>query len=148
MRCRLYLPGTADARVLDLLLDNNRHGDVRLSADRIIVSTGDDDVPSGCLVWRPTAYIHEFLVPNCLGQRTIADSLYREAVKLDIGRRHLIRQAVWLVDNSNARMLRYARDVGAIEQNGTVFLLNLKPSAPGATTYEGNGQVGERVEAG
>jgi|SRR5882672_1440399 len=131
-KCRLYRANSDDARVLDRILKDNLQGDVRLGTDRIIVSAGDDDLPSGCLVWRPSAFIHEFHVPNCLAQRAVADRLFSEAVKLDFNRRHLIRQAVWMVDSDNLPMLRYAREVvHATEQKGTIFLLNLK--APGDT---------------
>src|SRR3981189_2990214 len=125
-RCRLYSPSSFDARVLDHLLDHNRDGDVRLSSDRIIVSTDGDNSPTGCLVWRPTAFIHELYVPDCLGQRLVADQLMRHSLTLDFNRRHLIRQALFMVDSSNHRMLRYARDVGAVEQSGTIFTLNLE----------------------
>ena len=142
MRSRLYLPGTLDARVLDRLLDDNRHGDVSLEKDRIILATGDDDVPTGCLVWRPSAFIHEFNVPHVLGQRSIASSLYHDAVRLDIRRRHQIRQAIFMIDSGNHPMLHYARGLeGAVEQDGIIFTLDLK--APGDSTYEGNGQVGQ-----
>lgn len=140
MRTRLYLPGTADARVLDRLLEDNRRGDVLLEKDRIVVSCDDNNCPTGCLVWRPCAFIHEFHVPPVLGQRSIAAALYDSAVRLDIRRRHLIRQAFFMIDRDNCPMLRYARGLeGAVEQDGIIFLLDLK--APGATTYEGNGQA-------
>ena len=140
LRWRLYLPGVRDAGFLDRLLDHNRHGDVCLATDRIICAVNGDDEPTGCLVWRPCALIHELHVPDGLAQRSVADQLYREAVSLDIGRRHFIRQSLFMVDSSNASMLRYARDVGAVEQSGTIFALRLP--------NESNGQVRQRVEAG
>lgn len=146
MRTRLYLPGAVDARFLDRLLEDNRHGDVSLEKDRIVVCANDANEPTGCLVWRPCAFIHEFHVPSVLGQRSIASSLYHDAVRLDIRRRHLIHQAAFMIDSDNLAMLRYARGLeGATEQSGVIFLLNLK--APGET-YEGNGQVRERSTTG
>lgn len=149
MRTRLYLPGTYDARQLDFILDGNVNHDVQLDRDRVIVRAGDDDVPTGCLVWRPAAFVHELHVPASLGQQAIANSLFHEAVRLDIGRRHLIRTALWMVDKDNAPMLRYARDVvHATEQSGVIFTLDLKQFlAPGELTNEGNGQARQRITA-
>lgn len=147
MRCRLYVPGSGDARILDGFLNHNRDGDVRLVSDRIVCAVDENDRPAGCLVWRPAAFIHEFHLPPVLGQRSVADSLFSGAVKLDFNRRHLIRQAVFMVDNDNLPMLRYLRDnVRAVEQNGTIFLLNLQ--APGALTDESDGPSGQSVKAG
>lgn len=138
MRTRLYLPHSADARALDAILGG--HHDVRLADDRIVCAVDSNNEPTGCLVWRPTAFIHEFHVPPVLAQRSIADSLYHDAVRLDIRRRHLIRQAFFMIDSANAPMLRYARGLeGAVEQDGVIFLLDLK--APEVVGNEGNGQA-------
>ncbi len=132
MRSRLYLPGTADARIVDELTDNNSRGDIRLDRDRIVVAhDADHDTGGdihGLLVWRPSAFIHELRTRGCLSQRGVADTLFRDAVRMDVARRHRVCQAVFLVDNSNAPMLRYVRGIhGIAEQapNQTVFLLNL-----------------------
>lgn len=142
-KCRLYRPGTCDAQQLDRLIGPGNHA-IRLAHDRIIVSVNDDNEPTGCLVWTPSAFIHQFNVPPVLGQRSVANSLYNDAVKIDIARRHLIRTALWMVDSDNLPMLRYARDViGATEQKGIIFTLQLKLPAPGdKLPNESNGQAG------
>lgn len=135
MRYRLYLPGGADARVLDRLLADNRDGDVRLDRDRLIVAAGDDNLPCGLLAWRPSAFIHEFHVPPTLGQRIVAGHLMSAAIRTDIARRHLIRQAHFLVDSGNYAMLRYLRDeVKATEQSGIIFTLELSANEDNGRT--------------
>jgi hypothetical protein len=129
VRTRLYVPGSADAQALDVILNDNRDGSVELGKDRIIIGTHEsviDDVPAAVLVWRPAAFVHELFVPSCLGQRSVALTLVDHAIKLDVGRRHLPVEAVFLVDNSNRAMLSFAHDIGATEQDGRAFLLDLK----------------------
>lgn len=77
------------------------------------------------MAWRPSAFIHELLIPPCLAQRAVTTELMNSAMRLDINRRHLMRQAVFMIDGSNSAMLRYVREVGAVEQSGLVFLLDL-----------------------
>ena len=124
MRCRLYIPRSNDAKCLDRILVPGH--DVRINRDRIIVAVDGDDNTAATLVWRPTAFIHEFDIPHTLGQKSIADSLMQEAIQIDFNRRHLIRQVAFLVDSDNVAMLRYIRDdVKAIEQPGVLFTLPL-----------------------
>ena len=127
MHARLFIPGSGDAPALDRLLDHNRLGDVLLDRDRIIVCENGDRVPVGALVWRPTGFIHEFHCGLGLARLPIASALtgFAKFDALRPGVFHRIQDALFLVDSSNLPMLRYVRDMGAVEQNGIVFTLRL-----------------------
>jgi len=139
MHARLYIPGSVDAIALDQLLDHNRSGDVLLDRDRIVVVEADGNKPVGTLVWRPAGFIHEFHCGVGLASRTIASTLagFAKFDALRPGISHRIRDAVFLVDKDNAPMLRYVRDMGAVEQNGIIFTLRL--DAPARKPDEDNG---------
>lgn len=128
MRARLYKPRSDDALALDKLLQGNRHGDVNLNSDRIIVVDGSDRKPVGALVWRPAGFIHEFHCGGGVAHRPIASALTNFAWADALGKPYDIRQAVFLVDRFNAPMLRYLREeIKATEQTGdqAVFLVDL-----------------------
>lgn len=108
-----------DAAALDILLHNNRDGDVRVDRDIIVVS-GQPTV-SGCLVWRPCALVHELVCPGLIS----ANALVNYAVGQGAGRALPIRDVLFVVSPDNKRMLDYARRLGAIEEAGRVFSLNV-----------------------
>jgi hypothetical protein len=116
MLARTYKPG--DANALDAILANNRHGDVRLDRDAIVVS---GTPPNGCLVWRPCALVHELVCPGLLS----ANALVNYAVGQGAGRLMPIRDVLFVVAPENKRMLEYAKRLGAIEETGRVFTLDV-----------------------
>jgi hypothetical protein len=113
---RTYKPG--DAAALDALLHDNRHGDVRLDRDAIVVSGSP---PSGCLVWRPCALVHELVCPGLLS----ANALVNYAVGQGAGRLMPIRDVLFVVSPDNKRMLEYAKRLGGVEEVGKVFALDV-----------------------
>lgn len=133
MQSRLYIPGSRDSTALDRLLRQNRDGDVRLDRDRLIVAVDGDDTPVGVLVWRPCGLIHEFHCGGGLGNLATASSLmgYARTDATRPGMKHPIRDALFFIDRANAPMLRYVRELGAVEQDGIVFTLDLLKPAPG-----------------
>lgn len=107
-----------DAKALDLLLHDNRSGDVRLDRDVIVVSGRP---ASGCLVWRPCALVHELVCSGLLS----ANSLVNYAVGQGAGRVMPIRDVLFVVAPGNEAMLRYAKRLGAVEEVGKVFALDV-----------------------
>ena len=108
----------ADLDALDALLDANRRGDVRLDRD-IIVCSGEP--ASGVLVWRPCALVHEFACPGLQS----ANALVNYAVGQGAGRIVTVRDVMFVVHPSNQRMLDYARRLGAVEEAGKIFVLDV-----------------------
>lgn len=108
----------ADTPALDALLDNNRRGDVRLDRDAIVVTGQPAD---GCLVWRPCALVHEL---ECRGLQS-ANALVNYAVGQGAGRLMPIRDVLFVVAPGNDAMLRYARRLGAVEEVGRIFTLDV-----------------------
>jgi hypothetical protein len=111
MRVRLYEP--SDAPALDRLLNHNQGHDVRLDHDRVIVA---GDPVSALLVWRPTAIIHELVLPRTLGIGNMARNLVLEACADSQRSLYRIRVASFMIDPSNASMVRYVRDLKAVEE--------------------------------
>ena len=107
-----------DAATLDNLLHANRHGDVDIRRDVIVVSGAP---PSGCLVWRPCALVHELVCPGLLS----ANALVNYAVGQGSGRSAVVRDVLFVVDPANEPMLRYANRLGAVEERGKVFTLDV-----------------------
>lgn len=116
-------PGLADAKALDSLLDHNRAGDVRLDSDRVVlVEPGLSGPVVGALVWRPVGFIHELVVHrHNVARRACASALVSYAMGEARSRQYDVRQAVFLVDETNSAMLRFVREIKAVEQHGTVF---------------------------
>jgi hypothetical protein len=108
----------------DKLIQGNIGHDVRLSQDKIVV-TGPVGSPSGCLVWRPGAIIHELYCGSGLNQRAIAQSL------LDGARNHartsVFRpvEALFVVHPANLRMLAYVEEIEAQEQKGNLYIARI-----------------------
>jgi len=107
-----------DAESLDRLLDANRRGDVRLDRDVVVVSGAP---PSGVLVWRPCALVHELECPGVIS----ANALVNYAVGQGAGRLMPIRDVLFVVAPGNERMLKFARRIGAVEEAGKVFALDV-----------------------
>jgi hypothetical protein len=113
MLARPYDP--KDAAGLDLLLGNNRAGDVRLDEDQIFV-VGEHRQPTGCLVFRPGAFVHQLECGIDFKARYRADVLANYAIAT--ARAKGIRTAILLVKGTNVPMLRWARNFpGMIEQS-------------------------------
>jgi hypothetical protein len=113
MLARPYDP--KDARGCDLLLARNR-GITDPTRDEIFV-TGPPGNPTGMLVYREAAYIHEFECGPRTGSASIrlrADALANYAVAA--ARTKGIRSAVFLVKRENEAMKRWAEALGAVDQ--------------------------------
>jgi hypothetical protein len=122
IKARLYEP--ADAVPLDLIAGFNPNRFVRLDFDRIVV-TGEPGAPTAVLVWRPTGYIHELqFYSHSLAERKVADRLVGFAVNDALSHQWPICHATFIIDPSNAAMLRYVRGLpGIVENPGIVFTL-------------------------
>jgi len=107
-----------DKEALDLLLHNNSGGDVRVDRDVIVVSGRP---ANGCLVWRPGALVHELVCPGLLS----ANALVNYAVGQGAGRLAPIRDVIFIVKPDNTHMIEYAKRLGAIEEAGRVFVLDV-----------------------
>jgi len=117
-----------DAAGLDRILANTRSGmdDVRLDRDRITVC-GPVGSPFACLVWRPTAFLHEFYCGSGFNRRIAASALTSYALADAISHQHAILDAIFLVDPSNYHMLNFIKGEKATEQDGLIFTLPLRP---------------------
>lgn len=109
----------SDAKALDELLQNNQHGDVRL--DRDVIAVVGEPVPTGVLVWRPCALVHELVCPGLLS----ANALINFAVGQAAGRPFTVRDALFVIDPSNDAMLRHAKRLGAVESTGRIYTLDI-----------------------
>lgn len=107
---------------LDLLIDNNRNGDVSLAHDKIVI-IGPPDRPLGCLVWRPVAWIHEFRMNRNLVSRRLAVRMTDFAIAQCLGDCHKVRSVAF--NATNPAMLRLAHDYSATEQPGSLFTVKL-----------------------
>lgn len=110
MLARPYDP--KDARGCDLLLRAN-HGITDPTRDEIYV-VGELGKPSGILVYREAAYIHELECGHGVPARLRADALANYAVAA--ARTRGVKSAVFLVKRGNDRMKRWAESIGAIDQ--------------------------------
>jgi hypothetical protein len=123
MLARPYDP--KDARGCDLLLRNS-HGITDPTRDEIYV-TGEFAKPTGILVYREAAYVHELEAGTDLRARLRADALSNYAVAC--ARTKGLRSAVFLVRAGNQRMQRWAEAIGAVKQTdpGDVLYLLTPP---------------------
>jgi hypothetical protein len=118
MSARPYEP--SDAPALDRLLDSNQGHDVRLDHDRILVHGSP---VSGLLVWRPTAVIHELILPRTLGLNAVARDLVAFACEDAQRSLHRIRIASFMIDPDNLPMVRYVRGLGVIEERRQLYTI-------------------------
>lgn len=128
MQYHQYQP--EDAEGLDKLLDNNRHGSVRLNMDRIVVA-GPVGKPEGALVWRPMAFIHQVLLPRSLGSRSVARGLISYARATAADRICFVKEAAFVIDPDNSAMLRYATECGAVSEQGQLMYAPIKLGGQG-----------------
>lgn len=120
---RPYQP--SDACGLDRLLYANHSSGVRLDRDRIIVS-GKPERLSGCLVWRPTGFIHQLILPHTIGIRSVLQVLVQAACDDATSIPHPMRQAAFLIDPDNLNMLRFVQSLPQVrEERGRLFLIPL-----------------------
>lgn len=110
---------SADAKGLDILLGFNRAGDVRLAEDQIIV-VGEPGRPSGVLVFRPGAFVHELALADGALKRLRADALCNYAIAHARSKPFELKTAVFTVASTNLPMLAYMESIGAIRQEGQV----------------------------
>jgi hypothetical protein len=114
-----------DARGCDEIL-RKAHGNQGITnpiLDAIYV-TGELGRPSGLLVYREAAYIHELECGDGARARLQADALANYAVAA--ARTKGIKSAVFLVRQGNERMYRWAQAIGAVKQTepgDTLYLL-------------------------
>lgn len=116
---------SADAKGLDILLGFNRAGDVRLEQDQIIV-VGDVGRPTGVLVFRPGAFVHELALENGALMRLRADALCNYAIARARSKPFELKTAVFSVASSNQKMIAYMESIGAVRQEGQ-YVYQLSP---------------------
>ena|SRR5579885_2174748 len=91
--------------------------------DEIFV-VGDVGSPSGILVYREAAYVHELECGDGIKARLRADALANYAVAA--ARTKGLKSAIFLVRKDNERMHRWAQEIGAFPQTDpgdTLYLL-------------------------
>lgn len=112
-----------DAHGVDKLLGFNSAGDVRLDSDELFVVGGIGE-PTGVLVYRPGAFLHELQCGDGPMARHRADALAGYAIAH--AKAHGLRSAIFLVKQENLRMQKWAESLGAIRQEGD-YLYVLTP---------------------
>ena len=110
---------SADAKGLDILLGFNRAGDVRLESDQIIV-VGEPERPTGALVFRPGAFVHELVLQDGALMRLRADALCNYAIAKARAKPYELKTAIFTVASSNKRMQAYIESIGAVRQDGQI----------------------------
>jgi hypothetical protein len=108
---RLYQ--AEDAKGVDVLLKENRHGDVQLKRDQLIVLGAVGDV-KGVLAGRPVYFVHELAVNDSLLRRAVVEALVNYGIGFARGTE--IRDAVFLIDPRNHALRRVLLDGGAVKQ--------------------------------
>jgi hypothetical protein len=98
----------SDTPSLDRLCEHQGITDPRL--DHIVV-VGDLGAPSGVLVYRPGAFVHEL---ECGGSRLRAEALSNFAIGQ--ARAQGLHTAIFLIRAGNERMMRFAENLGAVKQ--------------------------------
>jgi ribosomal protein S18 acetylase RimI-like enzyme len=116
MLVRPYHP--LDAEGLAQLTEGQGISDPR--ADDIFV-TGEPGKPTGCLVYRPGAFIHELECGKDFARRRRADALVNYAV--GHARVRGLHTGVFLVAAGNDGMVRFLESVGAVKQTNPGDLL-------------------------
>jgi hypothetical protein len=108
----------------DSLIEGNQGHDVQIDKDKIAV-VGPVGRPSGCLVWRPCALIHELFCGKGLNQRAIADELI--LFSSNFARSSVFRpqEALFLIKDGNLQMQNYVEFVGAREEQGKLYAFKL-----------------------
>jgi hypothetical protein len=101
----------SDAQGCDRLTRNQ--GITTPGVDEIFV-VGDAGQPTGLLVYRAGAYVHELECGTDRLRRFRADALANYAVAH--ARAHELRSAIFLIRAGNERMKEWAKSIGAIEQ--------------------------------
>lgn len=114
-----------DANALDHLLGLSRAGDVRLDRDRI-VCCGPVGRPFASLVWRPSAFLHEFHCGSGLHRITSASALVSYACGAATAAPHPIGDAMFLVDPMNEHMHRFVQRLGAVKEDGVLYTIPLR----------------------
>jgi hypothetical protein len=113
MLARPYHP--ADAKGLDLLLHGK--GITHQAYDDIIV-VGMVGQPTGVLVYRAGAFVHELECGVDFRARLRAEALSNYAIAQARAKLHQLKTAILLVKGTNVPMLRWARNLsGMVEQS-------------------------------
>lgn len=95
-----------------------------LSPDRdVLIVSGRP--AQGALVWRPTALVHELIAGHDLLRLNRADSMLNFAIAEGQALRWPIRDVLFVVDEGNESMHRYARHIGATQYPGVLYTLKL-----------------------
>jgi hypothetical protein len=111
-----------DAPSLDVLLNGNQNGDVRLERDQIVCI---GHPVNGCLVWRPAGIVHELHVGVGMGRRLKADALVNYAMGQAISRPYNLWEAIFITDSES--LAQYAKSLGAYEETGKrIFTLKVR----------------------
>jgi hypothetical protein len=87
---------------------------------------GERGQPSGCLVYRPGAFVHELECGKDHKARLRADALANYAIAQARSKPHELRTAILLVKGDNLPMLKWAYSIGAVQQtepNDVLFTL-------------------------
>jgi hypothetical protein len=108
----------------DLLIESNHGHDVEIHKDKIAV-VGPVGKPSGCLVWRPCALIHELLCGKGLNQRAVADELILFSARFARSSVFRPQEALFMIRPENFEMQNYAEFVGAREEQGRLYAFKL-----------------------
>lgn len=109
MLARLY--DRNDAQGLDLIL--NGQGITHQGLDEIFV-TGERGKPTGLLVFRPGAFVHELECGNDALSRLKAEALVNFAI--GHARAKGLHTGIFLVRGQNSPMLKFVEKLGAIRQ--------------------------------
>ena len=122
MLARSYRCG--DAKGLDEIFRGR--GITSLLHDQIVV-TGKLGAPTGVLVYRPGAFVHELECGVDAQRRMRAESLANYAIAQAWSAQHVLSSAIFLVRGSNLAMQRFVESFGAVRQTDpgdVLYLLN------------------------
>lgn len=113
----------SDAKGLDAIFRGQ--GITDPARDSIFV-VGNVGQPTGVLVYRPGALVHELSVGRDLRSRPRADALANYAIAH--ARAAGLKAAVWLIRGDNQPMMRFVENLGAVKQTDpgdVLYLLTL-----------------------
>lgn len=106
-----------DALTLQRQFGFGRSSDVFPGGLDELVLVGNAGAPTGVLVYRPGAFVHELHCGTDLWARARADAMVNYAMAQAKAKPHPVRCGIFLVKPDNQAMLRYLESIGAVEQS-------------------------------
>lgn len=112
----------ADYPAIDRMLHDSKWSSHTSLLDRdTVIVTGPIGYPTGVLVARPAAFVHEVAVRPSLHQSGHAARLVQGAIRYTQGKAFPLLHAIFRVDLRNQPMLAFHRALGSVDEEGKML---------------------------